>query len=120
LPWKRLAQRDPKFVFADQHTVVTPVRETRQERQHTNFLSSYQGWAKHGRPNLELEAGGPVQEKNLATALQAWDKLQAIFPEYRRKCSEGRTEETRETTHPFHGPLGSHRQLTRNPVRQRP
>ncbi|MFM7399446.1 MAG: bifunctional folylpolyglutamate synthase/dihydrofolate synthase [Bacteroidota bacterium] len=68
-----------EIVFADQHTVVTPVRETIQERSIRTFYQVTRD-GKIWMNDLELEAGGPFQEKNLATALQAWDKMQAIFP----------------------------------------
>lgn len=71
---------DSEIIFADQHVEVTPVREIIQERGIRTLYHVVRD-GKTWMNNLELEAGGPFQEKNLATALQAWEKMKTIFPE---------------------------------------
>lgn len=71
---------DSEIIFADQHVEVTPVREIIQERGIRTLYHVVRD-GKTWMRNLELEAGGPFQEKNLATALQAWEKMKTIFPE---------------------------------------
>lgn len=71
---------DSEIIFADQHVEVTPVREIIQERGIRTLYHVVRD-GKTWISNLELEAGGPFQEKNLATALLAWEKMRTIFPE---------------------------------------
>lgn len=71
---------DSEIIFADQHVEVTPVREIIQERGIRTLYHVVRD-GKTWINNLELEAGGPFQEKNLATALLAWEKMRTIFPE---------------------------------------
>lgn len=69
-----------EIVFADQHIAASPLREVIQHRS----IRTIYHVARDGKTwmnDLELEAGGPFQEKNLATALQAWEKMKTVFPE---------------------------------------
>lgn len=69
-----------EIIFADQHVRATPVQESIQNRSiRTSYLVSRD--EKPWINDLEMEAGGPFQEKNLATALLAWEKMKMIFPE---------------------------------------
>jgi dihydrofolate synthase/folylpolyglutamate synthase len=69
-----------EIIFADQHVRATPVQESIQNRSiRTSYLVSRD--EKTWINDLEMEAGGPFQEKNLATALLAWEKMKMIFPE---------------------------------------
>ncbi len=68
-----------EIVFADQHIVASPLREDIQHRGIRTFYHAARD-GKTWMSNLELEAGGPFQEKNMATALQAWEKMKTIFP----------------------------------------
>jgi dihydrofolate synthase/folylpolyglutamate synthase len=69
-----------EIVFADQHFNAMPSREVIQDRSIRTFYDVSRG-GQAWMNDLEMEAGGPFQEKNVATALQAWEKMTAIFPE---------------------------------------
>ncbi|MEO0007597.1 MAG: hypothetical protein RJA20_1793 [Bacteroidota bacterium] len=69
-----------EIVFADQHFNAMPSREVIQDRNIRTFYDVSRG-GQAWMNDLEVEAGGPFQEKNVATALQAWEKMTAVFPE---------------------------------------
>ncbi|MEN9415488.1 MAG: hypothetical protein RLZ62_1792 [Bacteroidota bacterium] len=69
-----------EIVFADQHFNAMPSREVIQDRSIRTFYDVSRG-GQAWMNDLEMEAGGPFQEKNVATALQAWEKMTAVFPE---------------------------------------
>jgi dihydrofolate synthase/folylpolyglutamate synthase len=69
-----------EIIFADQHFNAMPSREVIQDRNIRTFYDVSRG-GQAWMNDLEMEAGGPFQEKNVATALQAWEKMTAVFPE---------------------------------------
>ena len=78
---KKAAETDSDIVFADQ---VFTAREMPNESAAGMFQQSSQYEVyKNGKlflSDLELEAAGPYQRKNLVTVLQAWDLLCHQFP----------------------------------------
>lgn len=68
---KKAAETQSAIVFADAHFQVV-------EKAQKNWKSSIYDVFKNGQPylsDLEVEAAGPFQAKNLATVLQAWESL---------------------------------------------
>lgn len=68
---KKAAETQSAIVFADAHFQVV-------EKAQKNWQSSIYDIFKNGQSylsDLEVEAAGPFQAKNLATVLQAWESL---------------------------------------------
>jgi dihydrofolate synthase/folylpolyglutamate synthase len=73
------------IVFADQHFTVSPDPGGAGFSQVSTF-----DVFKNGQPflpNVVVDTAGPYQQRNLATVIQAWETMQATFPDvvFRRK-----------------------------------
>ncbi|MEQ1745744.1 MAG: Mur ligase family protein [Saprospiraceae bacterium] len=68
---KKAAETNSTIVFADQHFQVL-------EKETGSWQTTVYDVFREGKPylqNLEIDAAGPFQQKNLATALQAWEMV---------------------------------------------
>ncbi|MBL7796971.1 MAG: bifunctional folylpolyglutamate synthase/dihydrofolate synthase [Saprospiraceae bacterium] len=86
---KKAAETRSSIVFADQHFQVL-------EKETDSWRSTVYDVFRDGKPyleNLEVDVAGPFQQKNLATALQAWEVTGPVLPPLKTQNSKLKTAE---------------------------
>ncbi len=118
---KKAAETRSPIVFADQHYRVE--EKENDSRGNTRYDVFRDG--KLFLENLGVDVGGPFQQKNLATTLQAWEVVLPLLPSTPPPAFASRSTQNSKLhtqncrTYPFHGPLAGDRAKPDRAVRQR-